>query len=89
MKLRDTIPRGPIMKLLDVIAAVILVVGGLNWGLVGFFNVDLVASLFGAGAILTRIIYCMVGLCALYDAIFVRSIQKRWGVHMREQMATT
>ena len=46
------------MKILDVIVAVLLVIGGLNWGLVGFFQFDLVATIFGGqGAVLSRIIY--------------------------------
>jgi uncharacterized protein len=67
------------MKNLDVIVAVLLVIGGLNWGLVGFFNFDLVAAIFGAGSILSRIIYAVVGLCAIYQAIMWKSIQYRWG----------
>lgn len=56
----------------DWIVMILIIVGGLNWGLVGFFNYDLVASLFGAGdmeAIVPRVIYAVVGLAALY-AIF-------------------
>jgi len=68
------------MKPIDVVAAVLLVVGGLNWGLVGLLNVDLVAALFGAGSILSRIVYVLVGLAAVYQAVTVRSIQRRWGV---------
>lgn len=59
------------MKMLDVIAAVLLVVGGLNWGLVGLANFDLVAWLSGAGAFGARnefgaTVYAAVGLAALY-----------------------
>ena len=68
------------MKALDVIAAVLLVVGGLNWGLVGLFEFDLVAALFGGQeAILSRIVYSLVGLAAVYQAASVPAIQKRWG----------
>jgi uncharacterized protein len=68
------------MKTLDVIVAVLLVVGGLNWGLVGFFDFDLVAALFGHGSPLSRSVYALVGLCAVYQAIQWRAIQRRWGV---------
>lgn len=45
----------------------ILVIGGINWGLIGFFRYDLVAAIFGgAGTALARIIYGIVGLSALY-----------------------
>ena len=69
------------MRPIDVIAAILLVVGGLNWGLVGFFNFDLVATLFGgAGSIFARIIYVLVGLAAVYQIVTIRAIQRRWGV---------
>jgi len=51
---------------LDWTAMIILVVGGLNWGLVGLFDYDLVASLFGAGTLLAKIVYDLVGLSAIY-----------------------
>lgn len=66
------------MKSLDVIVAALLVVGGLNWGLVGLFNFDLVATIFGGGAALARIVYIVVGLSALYQAMQWKAIQRRW-----------
>lgn len=66
------------MKSLDVIVAALLVVGGLNWGLVGLFNFDLVAAIFGGGAALARIVYIVVGLSALYQAMQWKAIQRRW-----------
>jgi uncharacterized membrane protein YuzA (DUF378 family) len=57
------------MKPLNLITLILLVVGGLNWGLVGLFNFDLVATLFGAGSILARIVYMLVGLSALWQLI--------------------
>jgi hypothetical protein len=67
------------MKTIDVIAAVLLVVGGLNWGLWGFLEFDLVATLFGGNTTLpSKIVYGLVGLAALYQAFSVRGIQKRW-----------
>lgn len=69
------------MKTFDVIAAVLLVVGGLNWGLWGAFEFDLVATLFGGNtAVLAKIVYCLVGLAALYQAAGYRAIQRRWHV---------
>ena len=68
------------MRPIDVIAAILLVVGGLNWGLVGAFNFDLVAALFGAGSSLARVVYVLVGLAALYQVLTIRAIQRRWGV---------
>jgi uncharacterized protein len=67
------------MKTLDVLAAVLLVVGGLNWGLVGFFQFDLVATIFGGQAAgLARIIYIVVALSALYQMATWKAIQTRW-----------
>ena len=50
----------------DWTAMVLVIVGGVNWGLVGFFNYDLVASLFGSESFLSRIVYALVGISALY-----------------------
>lgn len=67
------------MKTIDVVVAVLLVVGGLNWGLVGLFQFDLVAAIFGGQtSVLSRIIYTLVGVCAVYQAMTWRAIQKRW-----------
>ncbi len=52
---------------LDWIAMVLLIVGGINWGLVGLADFDLVATLFGDGSALSRIVYVLVGLAALYS----------------------
>ena len=68
------------MRSFDVVAAVLLVVGGLNWGLVGIANFDLVATLFGAGSILAKFVYTLVGVSAVYQAISLKAIQKRWNV---------
>ncbi len=57
------------MKMVYTIAMVLLVVGGLNWGLVGLLDFDLVAMLFGDMSALSRIVYSLVGLSALYVAV--------------------
>ena len=66
------------MKKLDVVAAVLLVVGGINWGLVGALGVDLVATLFGVMSPLARSVYLLVGLSGLYQAVQWQGIQQRW-----------
>lgn len=66
------------MKTLDIIAFALLVIGGLNWGLVGFFRFDLVAAIFGEMSTLARIVYALVGLAAVYDGLAWKSIQRRW-----------
>ncbi|MBV8097471.1 MAG: DUF378 domain-containing protein [Acetobacteraceae bacterium] len=55
------------MKPVNLIAQALLVIGGLNWGLVGLFRWDLVAALFGDGSILSRLVYVVVGACALWQ----------------------
>lgn len=57
------------MNALDWVAMILLVVGGLNWGLVGVFEWDLVAEIFGDGSTVSRIVYTLVGLSALYVLI--------------------
>jgi len=54
------------LNTLGLIALVLVIIGGLNWGLVGFFSFDLVAALFGSATMVTNIIYDLVGLSALY-----------------------
>ncbi len=68
------------MKALDIIVAVLLVVGGLNWGLVGLFRFDLVATIFGDMSVLSRIVYILVGVGALYQAAQWKAIQRRWNL---------
>lgn len=57
------------MKALDAVTQTLLVVGGLNWGLVGAANFDLVATLFGDMSALSRIVYVLVGVSAVYQAV--------------------
>jgi uncharacterized membrane protein YuzA (DUF378 family) len=51
---------------LDWIALVLVIIGGLNWGLVGIFKFDLVATIFGQMSALSRIVYTLVGIFAIY-----------------------
>jgi len=68
------------MRTIDVVAAVLLAVGGLNWGLVGLLSFDLVGTIFGNMSILSRLVYVAVGLCAVYQGLQWKSIKRRWGV---------
>jgi uncharacterized membrane protein YuzA (DUF378 family) len=54
------------INLVDKIAVLLLIVGGFNWGLVGWLDYNLVDSLFGVGSMLSRVIYALVGLASLY-----------------------
>ncbi len=64
------------LSALDWVAVVILVIGGLNWGLVGLFGFDLVAAIFGDMSVLTRIIYVLVGVSAVYVAVVVQTFKR-------------
>lgn len=57
-------------KFLDCIALTIVIIGAINWGLIGFLDFNLVASIFGSMSWLSRIIYALVGLCGLYLITF-------------------
>lgn len=54
------------MRVIYQTALALIIIGGVNWGLVGFFDYNLVDALFGAGSPLARIIYALVGLSAIY-----------------------
>lgn len=54
------------MNLLDKIATLLLIIGGFNWGLVGWLDYNLVDSLFGVESVISRVIYAIVGMAALY-----------------------
>ena len=57
-------------KLIDDIALTIAIIGAVNWGLIGFFDFNLVAAIFGSMTWLSRIIYALVGVCGLYLVCF-------------------
>lgn len=59
------------MNVVDYVAFVLVVVGGLNWGLVGGLEYNLVDSLFGVDSALSRVVYVLVGLAAVYLAVAV------------------
>ncbi|HEX8214173.1 MAG TPA: DUF378 domain-containing protein [Allosphingosinicella sp.] len=57
------------MRTINLITLTLLIVGGLNWGLVGLLEFDLVAALFGEMSLLSRIVYILVGLSALWQIV--------------------
>lgn len=69
----------------DWTALVILIIGGLNWGLVGFFGFDLVAAIFGPMSVVSRIVYALVGLSAIYIAVISPALARK--VETRAQRA--
>jgi len=71
------------MKMLgmDWLVWILLFIGGLNWGLVGAFDYNLVDSIFGVGSVVGRIIYVLVGLAAIWSliSVFMKSSNKEGG----------
>jgi len=55
------------MKNLHVVSYILIIVGALNWGLIGLFNFDLVAAIFGDMSAVSRIVYSLVGISAVLD----------------------
>jgi uncharacterized membrane protein YuzA (DUF378 family) len=55
------------MKGLDIITLILVIIGAINWGLVGLFGFNLVGAIFGDASVLTRIIYILVGLSGLWQ----------------------
>jgi len=70
------------MKNLNIVTQVLLIVGGLNWGLVGAFGFDLVAAIFGEMSAVSRLVYLLVGISAVYQLIrlssFIRTAEKSY-----------
>ncbi len=57
------------MKAINITALILVIVGALNWGLIGLFNFNLVAALLGDGSALSRIVYALVGISAVWVAV--------------------
>lgn len=62
---------------LDMLALVLVIIGAINWGLVGFFKFDLVAAIFGSMTVIDRIIYAVVGLAGIYIAATSLKLAKK------------
>ena len=58
------------MKALDTIILILVIIGALNWGLIGFFHFDLIANIFGNMSVFSRVIYVLVGIAGLYSISF-------------------
>lgn len=64
------------LSVLDWITLILVIVGALNWGLVGIFNFDLVAGIFGTMTALSRIIYTLVGISGIYWLLMAGKLKK-------------
>ena len=54
------------MKIIDKTALVLIIIGAVNWGLIGFLKFDLVAAIFGQLSVISRIVYALVGISGLW-----------------------
>lgn len=70
------------MKALDIVVTLLLLIGALNWGLIGFFGFNLVAVIFGEAGVVGRVLYAVIGLAALYEigcfTFGLKETQHRW-----------
>ncbi|MHC4119370.1 MAG: DUF378 domain-containing protein [Planctomycetota bacterium] len=77
--------KATVLKSIDMVAYALLLIGALNWGLIGLFRFDLVAAIFGSMTVFSRIVYTIVGVAAVYDLMSLPSILKRWEIHVRRE----
>lgn len=73
------------MRHIDTTALLLIIVGAINWGLVGLFGFNLVAEIFGEMTGATRVIYTLVGAAGLYEAFAVWTLPERWHRSKRER----
>ncbi len=70
------------MKVLDIIGTILLIIGALNWGLIGFFGYNLIEILFGEATVATAFIYGLIGIGGLYEVgcftFGLRKTHERW-----------
>ncbi len=61
---------------MDILALILVIIGALNWGLIGLFQFDLVATMFGPASMLSRIIYALVGVAGLWGITLVGKVRR-------------
>lgn len=64
------------LSLLDKISVVLVLIGAINWGIIGLFNYDVIAAIFQNGSLISRIIYTLVGLCGIIVIITIFKMKK-------------
>jgi uncharacterized protein len=69
------------VKYLNIVALILVIVGGINWGLVGLFDLNLVAAIFGEDSVLSNLIYILVGLAALYSFVLLKPLSHDRAYH--------
>ncbi len=64
------------MKVIDIIALILVIIGAINWGLIGLFGFNLVDAIFGATSVISRIIYVLVGISGLWSIRFFTKVNE-------------
>lgn len=64
------------LNAIDWVVLILVIIGGINWGLVGAMKLDLVTKIFGVESVISRIVYILVGLSALYLLLIVGKLKK-------------
>jgi len=64
------------LNALDLISLILMIVGGLNWGLVGVINLNIVDAIFGVGSLLSSIVYILVGLASVYILVMLGKLKR-------------
>ncbi len=73
------------LRTIDALALILVLVGAINWGLVGLFAFDLVAALFGEMTTLSRIVYTLVGAAGVYTIMSLPGMPRRWSLSTRTE----
>ncbi len=71
------------MRNLDILAAVFLFLGAINWGIIGIFNINLI-DFFLENEFWDRVVYAFIGAAAIYHAIYLKAIRVRWREKARD-----
>ena len=69
------------LKTIDLFVWILLTMGGLNWGLMGFFDFNIVPAILGDGSVFIRLMYGLVGLAGVYEVFSIKAISRRWNMH--------
>jgi len=67
--MKERLKEGEYMKVFDIVVTILLIIGALNWGLVGLLGFNVVATIFGEATAITRVIYALVGLSGIYEIL--------------------
>jgi len=62
------------MKIVNYVADILVIIGGINWGLIGLLNFNLVTTIFGSIPVLEKVIYILVGVSAIYSIALLRKL---------------